>query len=1500
MKRVVKIAPQLLGAVAVAMGLGCGARPAPNGAIRNAVDSSVEWAPANVIGGKEHDEIPIRGGEIVRITTDAKSAVMIGERVKNGTGFAESWRKVEPKDGALIVRGTLLGTAILVPKGTAARAHIARAHDPGYAWFELEAHVLAWAEGPLPAPFPAVAPPERLDFQTLATLDRVLAEAVAKAKDKSRARAEATAIRRVVGLRALRGLRVPPGFPYFYDHPLHPEGDTKPKEREFSDHKAWLVTTADPMVVTIEGPRMMQIWSHGVRRDDDETVKLRVVEGDRERAVSFSPIPHGRGARDQSLEVPVETAAVVPLRRATVHVPPGKHTYKIEAHGGNAFVAATASEPVVHLGDAMSGVKDEDRQLATALKACGSSLGGSDDALCAIAMALAGRDDNKSSAYRAAPPEAKSIADELAAGGPRDPSIALELAAANGDEKALAALGSAALRLVDDGIRAAWLRGTTRGTRWVVAESKDLNDKRWLSLLFDKTDQHHCAAAADEPWTELGNEEISFTTTTWRGAPTVELMAAVACSAKGPVKLDIDGQSLAPNPSSPLAKWHVLVKGQTARVRRADAGDGHVYAIKPGAASCGAHWGFIGAPRVASQSPTLGFVKTVTAPGLEVWLRDGNKSSKIDVISVTDPALRATINVTPRTGFVAVDGDGHRWVRVARVGLPPWASEGATVHGADDIAVRAVVRAPKGNDDGAGQAFTSVTAESESPREAEPLDEAKLIALTRQLLVAEADAKGKKYLERAMMLAVSGEARAAIEDARAAKVLGIKGPTGEDPIQLIKTSIRPKPRKPLMLPEGVRAYGVEPDFDGGAPRCGPSQGPRGKLASIVDELKTRHVAEGSAKSTVWDPQLAIRAFEVVNQNAMDPRGPSILSLAMAGSRWEVPKAIEGFTKVQRRHSSPKDGAIDPDGDLRARVGTGQPFDRSSYATVTESRPAKAGLTGTGTAKARVEFACVPRSPAEVETKDARCPIAIRVGNAAVIKPTHGKDGRGSVELPNLPPKGAQSQIVIALEPAPGRWAAIARVVFDQEIPGTTKVDGVGYVLMPPGLQWRWLVKDTQEITKSYDGPAIVRVDALAEPDESAKVVVIVDGKQVPVTLDGTPVMVPVPKGGLVKVKATGGMTTIGFAERVAKSNVTETAMEEAEPEPAGAEAKDDAEPTAVTSTALLDAGDPNALWRDAVSKSDRPLTPLEAALGTLSVHGLARTGTLRDGDPSSDALDSYFEQSLGYRRRIESLGVWTGMSASMREHTQLSTSFGASAFAWTHIDPIRLRLAAYGDVFGQNIHGVDARTARPHAYIEYSGRVTPSFYLLPRVGYDGYYTNVDSAPRSLVGVDDDVFNNFRFRRPTMLYQQITAWWVPYINDILFLRARVNEDAQRGLSHAGVRPGGLFAFGNLELGTYADATWFARTDGLRSTSKVDVTGVGYALYNLWVSNGSLDIQPGLGGRARAGDGGWEVYALVNVFASFRRGLRDFASPELSFPEQFGSNVPWRGPAVGGTR
>jgi len=47
-----------------------------------------------------------------------------------------------------------------------------------------------------------------------------------------------------------------------------------------------------------------------------------------------------------------------------------------------------------------------------------------------------------------------------------------------------------------------------------------------------------------------------------------------------------------------------------------------------------------------------------------------------------------------------------------------------------------------------------------------------------------------------------------------------------------------------------------------------------------------------------------------------------------------------------------------------------------------------------------------------------------------------------------------------------------------------------------------------------------------------------------------------------------------------------------------------------------------------------------------------------------------------------------------------------------------------------------------------------------------------------------------------------------------------------------------------------------------------------------------------------DVAWQASAFVNLFASYRRGLRDFSSLELDFPEQLGGGIPWRGAVPGG--
>jgi hypothetical protein len=42
----------------------------------------------------------------------------------------------------------------------------------------------------------------------------------------------------------------------------------------------------------------------------------------------------------------------------------------------------------------------------------------------------------------------------------------------------------------------------------------------------------------------------------------------------------------------------------------------------------------------------------------------------------------------------------------------------------------------------------------------------------------------------------------------------------------------------------------------------------------------------------------------------------------------------------------------------------------------------------------------------------------------------------------------------------------------------------------------------------------------------------------------------------------------------------------------------------------------------------------------------------------------------------------------------------------------------------------------------------------------------------------------------------------------------------------------------------------------------------------------------------GDLGWQALGGVTLIASARRGVRDYSSLELSFPEATGAGIPWR--------
>jgi hypothetical protein len=1519
--------------------IACTSAPTARTPITSAASYRVAWTllapqPGRDLRGREVDELAIRGGELVRL--EVAGPVELAERVPTGDGVAESWTSYTPAQGVVTLRTSLLTQAILAPRGAILGAHVGHGTDPGYGWFDLEALVVAWADGPLPAPFPAIAPDARIDRKGFEELDRELAAAVSGAggaggaTGESGARAAldaARAVRRVAGLRATRELRPAAGFPYFYDATasIGPDGATT-RTREGRVERRLAADSEGAL--TVDGPALLHVFAHAERAADEGSLDLVVREGARLRAHSAMVVPR-RARRELGAED--EPAAEVLARRATVHVPPGRHTYSLRADGATAWVTAMLSEPSIHFQHAILGTRDEARALATATRACDAQDAAYAPAICAFALALLGRDDlgttatpspiGFGAAMAASPVGARRVAVSLSQGGPREPVLALEERAASGDPGALAALGDAALDVVDDRVRDAWFRGTVLGTEWRVAQPEA--PRTWTSV-FAEVDAPHptpsvgavgargCALPRD-PWTELGVAETSYGSVPYRGARALELLADVACDGGGPLSLEVDGQRLAPNPGASLTRWHVLVRGDTARVRRTDAAGGHVYAIRADAAACGAHFVRIGAARHASERPPLAWPANVRAPGVELWLREGADAASVDVVStVGAPTRRVHLEARRQGGLVALDESGVRWTRVARLALPAWAAAGARLEPAvqngahdtrDAVAVRTIVRVARAAEPAAATDASHENAENDL-RTPTPLDEARLAELSRAVLAADDASRGAAFLTRAAALADGGAARAALEDARAAKAWGAASPTGEDAVDWVRARIR-KHAHPLTLAAGLAAYGLEPDFDDAAPRCAPATGgPRAELAAVAESLE----AAREAKRPDWDASLAARALSAFERAPDAPRAPAVVSWSLAGSRWQAPRDVEGVSiRVQRPHEASHEGAIDPDGDLRARVAAGLPFARASYAVVSDARPARAAIPSLDGAHAYLEWACVPRAPADA--LHHACPFVVTIGSGPSMHPPTSAQGRGRLDLPALPAKGKQHDVTLAIDATPGRWIALARVVYDRAIEGATAEEGAGWVVRPPGLQWRFLLRPGEQLappappvaagvasaraSTATPAPRIVRIDALAEPGEHPRVVATVDGVEHAIATDGTPLVLVSKRGGRVSVRTLDGSATVFVAERVPKPR-DPLALDEAEPDPAHAEPATAPEASIVATPALFDANAPGAKWRDEVSHSDRPLGTIEERLGTLNARSEARYGTYRDGSlvKQPDSADGYFEQALGYRRRIESIDLWLGVGVLERARDGAAPTFGLSALAYQEIG--RLRIAAWLDYFQQDLGFGQARTVRPRGFVEYSIRLRSNVFLLPRLGWDGAYGNLAYRPTVLHGVDDDVYNAYRFARPSLAFTQLLAWWVPYVNDIFYLRARATADAKIGaLDHVALRPGAFFALGDAEIGAFGEATWYRATDVVGSANVTEYTGGAYLLWNLWLVPQSVDLQPGIAARTRARDGAWELVALVNVLGSFRRGVRDYTSFELNFPEPLGGGVPWRG-------
>jgi hypothetical protein len=602
-------------------------------------------------------------------------------------------------------------------------------------------------------------------------------------------------------------------------------------------------------------------------------------------------------------------------------------------------------------------------------------------------------------------------------------------------------------------------------------------------------------------------------------------------------------------------------------------------------------------------------------------------------------------------------------------------------------------------------------------------------------------------------------------------------------------------------------------------------------------------------------------------------------MASSGSKWKLMRDVEGGGgRVQRPHEKDSNPILDSDNRLRPHLLAGDPFGKN-YVSVSPDRPARAFVADLGGGRARVEVVCTPRKlPAANET----CPLDIKVGEQKVPVKLDA-DGKAIVELPHAKSRKTKDDLNITLAQSHADYSALIRIVLDEKVAGTTKVEGVGYVLDTPHIQYRFLLPANKPIrVKAPMG--LLRVDAEAEGNDKVEVFATVGGKEVTIPLGGDYKVFPIATNNeVVAITSKGGTATIAVAERVeADSKAPDMAPDAA---PVAAPTSKD------VGTARMSIND--GAWRDTAENSPKPLGWFADHLGTFESFSGVNFATIRDGSTVTAALDLYGFEQLFYRRRIESIDLFTEADVLARFRNGNPT-YGGSMTLYEDWNATRLRITGTLDTFMQQIDTDNALTLKPRGFVEYSARITPSFYILPRIGYDGYFTTVKTAPKAatLKDIDDDVFNAFRFKRNQFLFLQALFWWVPLFDNIWYIRARGTYDVvNSAFSHADVRPGMFFIAGPVEFGGYADAQYFTATAGARGTSGIDISGGSTVLLHLPISPGSFEIRPTVTGQLR-GDLAYQVTGGLSFVAGPRRGVRDYSSLELSFPESTGGGIPWR--------
>ena len=1313
----------------------------------------------------------------------------VAERYEGSDGVIEAYRTVHPEDdGSLLLRASL-GTRAWLLSDLRKSVWVAHERPLGREGFDLEDGALAWAEGRSHAP-PRGEGGDRLAL--FARFDEVVGPEIARAPRPEVAELSAKAARRVIARRVSSLLRAPYRYPFF--HPDVVAEGSGPR-----------------VAVKVEGPALMQCE---VRASSG--ISARITERGRLR----SSVERRTHASAGAIDLPA------------IPVPAGAHEYSVEvaASGdskGGTSIACFQARPVQRLGHG----GDESADLDAAMRACDANDAG---ALCAIALGLAGRDEELERRSSGGSTPLLELARALTTADAYDGARALEARASAGDRSALSHLAEAARGGVDGSLASGWAHAASESSTWTVTGEGDASS--WTLIEHDPA----CSdTKADLPL--VTTTERSVDAARWRSAHAIHLSVDAPCESAEPIALQVDGSELRAQPSEHTARWTIVVGKPRVTIRRVDAGPGTVrLASKSEGDGCAAHGARARAPLRASSSPSLSF--SGTAPGLEVWVPAGVRSASVRV-AAGDEELEV-IARPGEGGTAALDEQGRRWLRAGRFPLPDWAAKGVTVRGGADVAVRALTRTMRTRD---RAEQTSGDAEP-----AERIDSERLLDLSRAILSAPPERRGAIHQERAILLARAGEAKAAREDAEAARQLGVPG----DPEALVRRWLRAR-ESPLVS----RPFGLEADFDDGARRCRVDATlPRARLAAIDAELRS-----GSPR---FDPAVAARAVEL--GDPADPRLASIEARTLATSRWREIREGIGAPRVARPHEARAEGPIALDGLLRVRSLVGALPDS---ALVTAQHPASFAL-GTMPGRARVEIVCAPRASSKAASES--CPLEIVVDGQA--RPaTVGPDGSGTL---SLDPKARAAQL--RMKATAADWGAAVRIVFDRKVPGTRHDPRAGWILEVPEVDRRFLVGAGKPLEIPVDAPGLLRVAAWPEPGEPPVLVAMIGEEERPIATDGRWIVVPVVRPGVVRLVAKSGAVTADVAERV--NDGTVPAVSPTTPR--------SPEPPASPVPSIAFDGAPSG-WRDAARSE--PLPPSgPASWATLQITGSVVTSNWREG-ASTNAPDTFGQQSLLVRRRFGTVGPWASIGAAVRERAGEPSVGGRLALFQQLADA---RIGAGADVHTQQIEGRDATTVHPRGLLEYAWRARPSLTLFPRIGFDGHYTDLPARPTDARQIDDDVYSPTRFVRRSIGYLQGVARWAPYFDVVMFTRIRASLDLGSGeLASASARAGGLVSLGPFDVSAQLDATSYPSTPGARARAGVDVGPGGHVTSLFWLSRDSVALEPGVGGSARVGDGRWQAFASLALVLGHGRGRRDFSANDLGFYDGFAGSAPWRGSASG---